>query len=60
MENHPVKYGIDRCPATKNMSHAAFCQQCDFRSREQKDCCECAYYTLSKKAKEHKQPQALH
>lgn len=51
MVTNSVKYGIDRCPATKNFSNASFCRNCDFRSSEQKDCCECAYHLLSKGAK---------
>ncbi len=60
MENHPVKYGIDRCPATKNFSHAKFCRQCDFCSLELKDCCECTFYTLSKKVIDQKDYQPVH
>lgn len=52
---YSVKYGIDRCPATKNFSHSVFCQNCDFRGSEKHDCCECAYHKLSKE-KRHTKP----
>ncbi|MDT3699053.1 MAG: hypothetical protein RO469_06455 [Thermincola sp.] len=60
MENNPVKYGIDRCPATKNLTQAAFCRQCDFRRHEQHDCCECTYFNFIKKANERKEYHRVH
>jgi len=54
---YSIKYGVDRCPATKNYSHAAYCQNCDFRGSENKDCCECVYYQFrSKEKKDEKVP----
>jgi len=49
MHRHSVKFGIDRCPATKNYTHRLFCRNCDFRASEEKDCCECTYYKINKK-----------
>jgi len=43
MSRFSVRYGIDRCPATKNYSYETHCRHCDFRGSEKKDCCECVY-----------------
>lgn len=44
-----VRFGIDRCPATKNYSSASFCHQCDFFCKEKKEQCECSFFQFSKK-----------
>lgn len=46
---YSIRYGVDRCPATKNYSHAVYCRNCDFKGTEKKDCCECIYYQLGQK-----------
>lgn len=57
MNRCSVKYGIDRCPATKNYSSPAFCRNCDFRTTEGKDCCECSFAKFKQENKHH---QRLH
>ena len=54
MTAYSVKYGIDRCPATKNYSQAAFCHHCDFKAGEKKDCCECIYHKFGSRDKENR------
>ncbi|HWI55106.1 MAG TPA: hypothetical protein VNT57_05410 [Desulfobacteria bacterium] len=53
MDRNSVKYGIDRCPATKNYTNAVFCRNCDFRNTEGKDCCECSYVKFKQESKQH-------
>lgn len=50
MAENQIRYGIDRCPATKNFSQALHCRYCDFKKKENtlNDCCECLYQKFSK------------
>lgn len=43
MRYNKIKFGLDFCPATKNMTHPVYCKNCDFRGNEHGDCCECKY-----------------
>ncbi len=46
-----IRFGIDRCPATKNYSSASVCHHCDFLCTAKKEQCECSFSQLGKREK---------
>lgn len=58
MSRQSIKYGVDRCPATKNYSNLIFCRNCDFKSSTSKDCCQCMYNKYSQQ--EDEKPAPVH
>lgn len=49
-----IRFGLDFCPATKNMTHPVHCKNCDFRVSERNDCCECKFGNIAaQKTKKH-------
>ena len=48
MEKQQIRFGFDRCPATKNMVGLIHCRDCDFKEACNSQQCRCNFQAYTK------------